>query len=200
MVDTKFSFINQKTYSYKINGSEFIVYVFPLKEFSQIEEFIKKTELENEKANHVVWGYSIWDNNKFVYKYFESSEPKKTSGYKIDYFLKIKNLCNCLIIIARYKSGSNLGIGLLSRSYLNSCLLSWDIANIKEISFQYLYQLDFKLDKQKTIFNLLNKYNFKILKIDYKDNKNSLFFYGSKLNDNLSNEFKEVKFIKTFWQ
>lgn len=198
MNNEKFSFISQKKYTYKINKSEFIVYVFPINNLNEIETFIQKISFDNKKANCIVWGYSLWTDNDFVYKYFESIEPKKTSGFKIDYFLKIKNLYNCLIIIARYKSGPNLGIGLLSRSYFNSCLLAWDESNIKKIEFLYLYKLDFKLDNQKTIFNTISNLNFKILEIKY-DQTNTLFFYGNKKIESFSNELHNSKFIKNFW-
>lgn len=198
MENTRLSFINRQKYSYKINGSEFITYVFPINFETEINQFIKEVEVENKKAVHVVWGYCFWKEQDFIYKYFDSTEPKKSAGFKIDYFIRNKNLCNCLIVIARYKSGPNLGIGLLSRSYLNAAMLSWKQDNVKEVKFIYLYKINFELDNYKTILNNIKASSFNVLKTEYKE-INTLYFYSfTKINEFL-NELKNSEFISSCW-
>lgn len=117
-----------------INGSKFFAYGFNIKTIKEAKDIIEKIRKENLKAVHVCYAYVLNENKQIYEKADDDGEPKNSAGKKILSALKDNLFCNSLIVVVRYKSKSLLGVGLLSRSYLN---VSLELVSNPQNYFEY---------------------------------------------------------------
>lgn len=159
------------SFSFKINGSRFDSFSFYITNLEEINNVINSISIQYPKANHICYAYAYICNNQINYGCYESTEPKNSSGKQLLYLIQNKNLVNILIISVRTMSGSKLGIGLLTRSYLKSGkeLLNDDMLIKYVPSYIKTFIIDIK-DLQQFIFKM-NNLNNKIISKEFNDNK-----------------------------
>jgi len=116
-----------------------------------------KNELDNiyNDATHITYAYKI--NN--IERFSDDSEPSGSAGKQILNAINSNNIDNIVIFVVRYFGGVKLGLGPLSRTYLEcannlikeACKYKLDLYNSYDIHFDYV--------NENSIVNYINKNN-----------------------------------------
>lgn len=101
-----------------IKKSRFICSLKRVNGESAAQEFIKKIQAQNKKANHNCFAYMIGDNDQ-VQRESDNGEPSGTAGVPILESLQLAKLHNVVAVVTRYFGGIKLGAGGLIRAYSN---------------------------------------------------------------------------------
>lgn len=104
------------TYTLEIKKSKFIAYYYQVNDKLEVDNILKELKMEHKKARHMPYAYKI-DN---IVKKSDDKEPSNTAGTPIYNIIVQNNLDHVLIVVIRYFGGIKLGVGLLTRSYLNT--------------------------------------------------------------------------------
>lgn len=142
-------------YTYIINKSKFIAFLYKINNFEEIKDYLDKLSDEYHGATHICYGYILGNQEKCS----DDNEPSGTAGMPILNVLKKNNLTNILCVVIRYFGGIKLGVGGLTRAYTKSvteCLKTTDIINLKE---GYLLEITFSYDNTKIMDLLLKDAN-----------------------------------------
>lgn len=168
--------INNLNRILKVKNSTFYSYAFcNITSTSNVSSIIANISQIHKNAKHICYSYRILEDNILKEFYEESTEPHGSSGLQIYNHLKKEDIVNSLVVIARDFGGTQLGIGLLSRTYnsatkivLENNLMNYEKNNIYIIkitnkSFDY-FQRNIELFKINIIEYFFDK-SFVILKI-----------------------------------
>lgn len=140
--------------------SKFYCYVFNISNSNNALDYIDKVKQDNKYSRHVIYIYSVFENNELKVKFSDDGEPQGTGTKAIYDILTRDKISNICIVIVRYFGGILLGAGPLARAYLNSfrdALVNLKIdklLNYKEYSFNTNYS---KFDKLKQIISMYEK-------------------------------------------
>lgn len=146
-----------------VKKSNFIAFSFIVNSKKQINEILDKLNKEHKDAKHICYAYCFYDENNILNEsYFESSEPNGTSGKQIYNFIKKNNLVNILVVIIRYFGNTKLGIGLLSRTYLESTKNVIKRSEITKFIIRKEIQIKFKPNKFNYVMNYIKENNILI--------------------------------------
>ena len=168
--------INNLNRILKIKNSTFYSYAYcNITSISNVSSIIANISQNHKNVKHICYSYRILEGNILKEFYEESTEPHGSSGLQIYNNLKKEDIVNSLVIIARDFGGTQLGIGLLSRTYnsatkivLENNLMNYEKNNIYIIkitnkSFDY-FQRNIELFKINIIEYFFDK-SFVSLKI-----------------------------------
>ncbi|WP_027119447.1 YigZ family protein [[Mycoplasma] testudinis] len=111
-------------HEYTINKSRFLAELYDVTSKQEVTSILTDLRKQHKKAIHVVYAYMI--NSKetgFLAASSDDGEPKGTASKPLLNLLNLKQVVNKLLVVIRYKSGPNLGAGLLMRSYLKAASL-----------------------------------------------------------------------------
>lgn len=114
--------------------SKFYSYIFKINSEENAIEKINEIRKDNLDARHVVYIYSLLDenNNKSI-RFSDDGEPQGTGTKAIYELIEKENITNICIVIVRYFGGVLLGAGPLSRTYLNTAREGIDKCIKKEV-------------------------------------------------------------------
>lgn len=100
----------------EIKKSNFIGYLYEIKNVDEVQDIIESLKTQYKKATHICYAY-VLNENQLIEKAFDDNEPSGTAGKPILNVIKKKNLTNTLIVVIRYFGGIKLGTGGLIRAY-----------------------------------------------------------------------------------
>ena len=151
---------------FKIKGSKFISYIFPVYNQLEVKDKVKLVKANEKGANHYCFAYVLFAD-KSCKKSNDDGEPNSTAGLPILKAIETNDLTNTLIIVVRYFGGKKLGIPGLIKSYKTSASLAIDkskiiIKNIKEI-----YKIIFDHNIINDIMKEIKRNNAVILSHEY---------------------------------
>lgn len=168
-----------------IKKSKFITKLYKINNINEINNILKKSNVEFKDSTHICYAYILENNEKCS----DDGEPGGTAGLPILNVLKKKNLTNVLAIVIRYFGGIKLGAGGLVRAYSNSITEALKLTNIVELEEGYLVELEFNYEQVKLIDYILNNKN--IVTKEY--NNNIIYkFYLNKEELNFIPELERV--------
>lgn len=167
-----------KTSQYKILKSNFLGFAFYVETEEEIQQHLDHLRKEYHDARHLCYGYVL--NNPNLQKYNDDNEPAKSSGFQILNLLIKNEITNCLIAVIRYFGGIKLGIGKLSRSYLQCAKLLIE-DNLEEFTLYKVEHITFSYSEIKLIDSLINKYKLIVINKIFSSNKVT---YYIKFDDN----------------
>lgn len=154
--------------------SKFYSYVFKINNENEAISKISEIKENNKEARHVVYIYSILNNNICNIRFSDDGEPKGTGTKAIYELLTKEGITNICIVIVRYFGGILLGAGPLSRTYLNTARIALDLCDKKEIYNYIDYNINITYSKYTQIKPIIDKYiaNESIILNDIKFNEN----------------------------
>lgn len=168
--------------TYNIKKSKFITKIYRINSLEEINNILEKARLEYHDSTHVCYSYILEAKEKC----FDDGEPSGTAGMPILNILKKNSLTNILAIVIRYFGGIKLGAGGLIRAYSNSVNDTLKLANIIELTYGYLVEIEFNYDNLKMIDYMLN--DKEIISKEYNDN----IIYKFYLLESELNFFNEI--------
>ncbi|BAP39702.1 YigZ family protein [Metamycoplasma canadense] len=107
----------------EIKKSKFIPFLFDIGSKEEVKNIIESLWKEHKKARHIVYAFTIKNNDVTINGYSDDKEPKGVAGIPLYSFLKNNSLENKLIVIVRYFGGIELGKSNLLRAYLQAAKL-----------------------------------------------------------------------------
>ncbi|MDO4282807.1 MAG: YigZ family protein [Clostridia bacterium] len=138
--------------------SKFYSYIFKVNSEEEAINYINIIKDNNKEARHVVYIYSLLQNNVCNIRFSDDGEPKGTGTKAIYELLTKEAITNICIIIVRYFGGILLGAGPLSRTYLNTARKALDICTKKEIYHYIDYDFSVTYSKYTQIKPIIDKY------------------------------------------
>ena len=107
------------TYEFEEKKSIFIGYTKRVNDEESAKEFIEKIKRMNNGARHNVYGYII-GKDMLLQRYTDDGEPQGTAGIPIIGVIKNNDLKDIVVVVTRYFGGTLLGVGGLTRAYVNA--------------------------------------------------------------------------------
>lgn len=152
-----------------INKSRFICELIKIKNFDDINIYLKEIESKYKDATHYCYAYIIGNLKKVS----DDGEPSGTAGMPILNVLEMNNLTNILCVVIRYFGGIKLGAGGLVRAYSKSVKEALNKTNIIELKKYYRLKIIYTYDYSKEIDYILKNENK--IDIKYEDNITCIF-------------------------
>ena len=123
-----------------VNKSKFIGYSVIVNSREDFLGRLREIKTINSSASHAVYGLRIKKNT--IEPYFsDDGEPSGTGGRPLISILESKKIINCGLVVVRYYSGINLGMGGLARAYSQAglrAILASKLNNFIEL-FEYIF-------------------------------------------------------------
>ena len=107
---------NQCEGQFKIKGSKFIAFGYPVNSEEEIENKLKNLKKKFHNARHHCYAYRLGNEGK-MYRYNDDGEPSGTAGKPIYGRLLSHELSNILMVVVRYFGGTLLGTSGLINAY-----------------------------------------------------------------------------------
>ena len=147
---------------YKVKGSKFLSYAYPVSEKDEIAEILEKLRKEHFKANHCCYAWKLgWDQPEF--RYNDDGEPANSAGKPIYGQLLSFELTNVLLVVVRYFGGTKLGVGGLIQAYRESARLSLDKAEFCIHELVSRFELKFKYADMSRVMRLVKELDLHVV-------------------------------------
>ena len=162
------------SYMYEEKKSKFICYIFNISNENEAKDYIEDIKNNNKSARHVVYIYSVKENNNINIRFSDDGEPQGTGIKTIYENLQNNNITNVCIVIVRYFGGVLLGAGPLLRAYFKAFKGARDKCKIEKL-YNYIeynfYTTYSNFDFINSVIKLYEGNNdIKNLRIDYNEN------------------------------
>lgn len=152
------------TSQYEYNHSKFLGFVYYVETLEEVKQICNQLQTEYQDAHQFCYAYRLYEPTQE--RFNDDSEPLHSAGY-VAYQLMLKqDVTNALIILIRYKSGPNLGLNHLKRSYL-ACAKPLLTDNL--IPFEQLITYSFEATYSHTnpVLHFCHLNNITVLSQDY---------------------------------
>lgn len=181
---------------YEIKGSKFLAYLYIIDSitFKQIN-ISAKLRQEHKKAVHFVLAYRILNEfNQIIEGSSDDGEPHGSSGPPMLEVLRGENIINVACVCVRYFGGVKLGVGGLVRAYtqslqdsLQECERQGLLAPYRQLKSE---TIESKSANYPKIEHLAKKYNLKIIKKEFAQDRVTLQILGTDEDMDRFLEFK----------
>lgn len=190
-----FTIKNSTQAQYKIKGSKFLGYAFPVQNELEIKQYLNEIKKEHSSANHHCYAYRL-GADKLIFRTNDDGEPSNTAGKPIFSQIQNRDLTNCLLIVVRYFGGTLLGVGGLIAAYKEAANLTLHHCEIVEQFIYFEYEAIFEYEDLSKVMRLLKETESQIVSTRY-DTKNVITFKVKKQDtDNLEARFKDLYNVK----
>jgi uncharacterized YigZ family protein len=148
---------------YKVKGSKFVSFAFPVDSKERAEEILSEIRMKHRKANHCCYAWKIGTKQTEV-RFNDDGEPANSAGKPIYGQILSFDLTNVLVAVIRYFGGTKLGVGGLIQSYRESarqCLGGAEVIS-REIQISFLLRFGYAdLDR---VMRLIKEMNLEIVR------------------------------------
>lgn len=148
---------------YKVKGSKFIGYAFPVTTEDQAKEYIKQVKEEHYKARHWCYAWQIGYNDKKKYRANDDGEPSNSAGQPILGQLHSFDITDVLLVVVRYFGGTKLGVGGLVSAYKTAAKMVLDSAEIKMKTINCNFGIVFDYKNMDRVLRILKEHKAVIL-------------------------------------
>lgn len=149
-----------------IEKSKFIGIIKPLNNKDDVKNILNEIKKEYPKATHYCYGYIV----NGLQKSNDDGEPSSTAGKPILETLLKNDLFNVILIVVRYFGGIKLGVGGLTRAYVDSAsqtIKKSILLTKKEVEI-------YKINTSYELNDVLNRYLIKksiiVIDVQYLEN------------------------------
>jgi uncharacterized YigZ family protein len=168
--------------------SRFIAVAKACKDIASFDNYLSQLKAAYPDANHIVYAYTILEDDNMRIKCFDDGEPSGTAGKPILSHIDGKRLVNTAIFVVRYFGGVKLGAGGLVRAYSHSARLAIEAAKIIPFTQTISVALSLDYNEQKDLTYNLKRFNAKILATSYEHQVN----YTITIEQSHYEEFKKL--------
>lgn len=147
---------------YKVKGSKFISYAYPVGSREEIDQLLGDLRAEHPKANHCCYAWRL-GKEKFEYRYNDDGEPANSAGKPIYGQILSFELTNVLIAVIRYFGGTKLGVGGLIQAYRESARLALDHGSVIRKEIKLPFRLEFDYPQMDKVMRLIKEKQIEII-------------------------------------
>jgi uncharacterized YigZ family protein len=187
-----------KSEIYKVKGSKFIGYAFPVKTQDQIKEFIKQVKDEHYKARHWCYAWQFGYNKNKQYRVNDDGEPSNSAGQPILGQIHSFELTDILVVVVRYFGGTKLGVGGLVSAYKIAAKMVLEKSDIVVKTINFVFGIHFEYKDMNKVLQILKENEAVIL--DRKMELNCEFLIEIRLNkkDKLIADLNNTRCVEFF--
>ena len=161
------------SFIYEEKKSKFICFIFDINSVKEANDYLELIRKKYFDAKHIVYLYSVIENNTPSVKFSDDGEPQGTGTKMILEMINKESITNTLIIVVRYFGGILLGAGPLARAYLNSFKGAYNEISKKEIleykKLSVILDYDKYNELAKLIEEMISNENIIILNKEFND-------------------------------
>ena len=147
---------------YKVRGSKFISYAYPVSSREEIDQLLKVLRAEHAKANHCCYAWRLGKEN-FEYRFNDDGEPANSAGKPIYGQILSFELTDVLIAVIRYFGGTKLGVGGLIQAYRESARLALNHGAVVGKEIKLPFRLEFEYPQMDKVMRLLREKQVEIV-------------------------------------
>lgn len=148
---------------YKVKGSKFIGYAFPVKNEEQVKTYLKQVKEQHFKARHWCYAWKIGYNNQAKFRANDDGEPSNSAGQPILGQIHSFDVTDILIIVVRYFGGTKLGVGGLVSAYKTTAKMVLEEAEIIKKTINDIFGIEFEYKDMDKVLRILKENNAVIL-------------------------------------
>lgn len=146
--------VNNCKIIYEIKKSIFVAYSFKIFHKEEVKNLVQQVKNQHNDASHICYGWRLDSNN---FGFYDAGEPKGSAGQPIFKILEHQNIVQICVIIARYFGGTKLGVGPLSKSYLQSTKQVLEESKLIDFTQKFYYKFSFNFSEQKQFWTWLKQ-------------------------------------------
>lgn len=148
---------------YKVKGSKFFGYAFPVLNEDAIKECLLLVKKQHHSARHICYAYQLGEE-VIRFRANDDGEPSNTAGMPIYGQIQSFAITNVLVVSVRYFGGVKLGVGGLIAAYRTSAQLSLQNATIIEKTINVFFRLTFNYDLMNAVQKIIKEKGLDIIK------------------------------------
>ena len=180
---------------YKVKGSKFIGYAFPLKEEGKVKDYIKQVKEAHHKARHWCYAWQIGYNDKVQFRANDDGEPSNSAGQPILGQIHSFDLTDVLVIVVRYFGGTKLGVGGLVSAYKIAAKMVLEEAEIIQKTINYTFKINFQYKDMDKVLRVLKENKATILERKMELDCDFLIEIRNKNKDSLLNNLLKLRCV-----
>ncbi len=150
---------------YKVKGSKFLAYAYPVESREQAEAMLKDLRAAHAKANHCCYAWKVGKESS-QYRYNDDGEPANSAGKPIYGQILSHGLTDVLVAVIRYFGGTKLGVGGLIQSYREAAKLALDVAVVVQKEIELPFWLEFEYALMDRVMRLIKEKQLEIVSQD----------------------------------
>lgn len=147
---------------YKVKGSKFISYAYPVQSREEADLILKDLRAEHSKANHCCYAWKI-GKDKLEYRYNDDGEPANSAGKPIYGQILSFELTDVLIAVIRYFGGTKLGVGGLIQAYRESARSALNQGSVVRKEIKLPFWLEFEYPQMDKVMRLIKEKRIEIV-------------------------------------
>jgi len=154
---------------YKVKGSKFMAFAYPVQSNEEVDEILKDLRAEHTKANHCCYAWKL-GKEKIQYRHNDDGEPTNSAGKPIYGQILSFELTDVLIAVVRYFGGTKLGVGGLIQAYRESARLALEQGTVIRKEIKLPFWLEFEYPQMDKVMRLIKEKQIEIIsqKMDLK--------------------------------
>ena len=154
---------------YKVKGSKFMAFAYPVQSNEEVDEILKELRAEHMKANHCCYAWKL-GKEKIQYRHNDDGEPTNSAGKPIYGQILSFELTDVLIAVVRYFGGTKLGVGGLIQAYRESARLALEQGTVIRKEIKLPFWLEFEYPQMDKVMRLIKEKQIEIIsqKMDLK--------------------------------
>ena len=146
---------------YRVKGSKFIAYLYPINSENDLKDIIVALKAEHPKARHHCWALRL-SPDRTVFRLNDDGEPSGTAGRPILNALLSNELTNILAVVVRYFGGTLLGVPGLINAYKSATVDAVNNAKIIEKTVNSVFRIEFRHPQMNEVMKIVKEEDLKI--------------------------------------
>lgn len=151
-----------KTEVYRVKGSKFLGYAFPINSREEIAKNLETLKSQHPKANHCCYAWKLGTIQPEI-RYSDDGEPTNSSGKPIFGQILSYEVTNVLVAVIRYFGGTKLGVGGLIQAYREAARMSLEEGEIVVRDIKCAYSLHFEYARLDRVMRLIKENQLEIV-------------------------------------
>jgi len=165
---------------YKVRGSKFYGYAFPVSSEEEFKIIIEELKKEHHTARHYCYAYRFKENYS-VYRVNDDGEPMNAAGKPILGQIDAKHLTNVALVVVRYFGGTKLGVGGMMSAYKEAALDTLNKAEIIECTINDIFKVNFGYPEMNTVMRFIKDLSADI--VNQKLEENCVIYFTIRQKD-----------------
>lgn len=152
---------------YRVSGSKFVGYAFPVSKETDIKPTLNKIKAAHPTATHYCWAVRL-GSDQSAHRFNDDGEPAGSAGRPIINTILSKRLNNVMVIVVRYFGGTLLGIPGLISAYKIAAAQALANAKVVEKTFNDVYRIDFGHLQMNAVMKLVKDNDLDVVEQNLK--------------------------------
>ena len=180
---------------YKEKGSKFIAYAYPVKNETEVKEYLNALKKKYYDARHHCFAFIIGRNEKHI-RSSDDGEPNNSAGPPILGQIRSKGLIDTLVVVIRYFGGTKLGVGGLIHAYKTAAQDALDNNEIIEQFFSKHVFVSFEYPAMNEVMKVIKDFDLPIVKQNFEMTCTITMDVREQFLDTVTSKLAEVGTVK----